>query len=100
MSVYVIASYDIVDPEGYKGYVPGVGPLLQKHGAEILAADYQAHALEGRAAGVNVVLRFPDEQAARDFYNDPAYGPVKQIRLNSCQNGAIVLAKEFQAPPA
>ena len=100
MSVYVIATYDITDPKGYEGYVPGVVPLLHKHGAEILAADYQAQAIEGRAAGVNVVIKFPDEQAARNFYNDPAYGPVKQIRLNSCQNGAIILAKEFKAPPA
>jgi Domain of unknown function (DUF1330) len=58
MSVYVIAAYDIVNPKGYEGYVPGVAPLLQKHGAEILAADYEAKALEGRASGVNVLLKF------------------------------------------
>ena len=100
MSVYVIATCDITDPKGYESYVPAVVALLQKHGAEILAADYQAEVLEGKAPGVNVVLRFPSEEAARNWYNDPAYGPVKQIRLNSCQNGAIVLAKEFKAPPA
>jgi uncharacterized protein (DUF1330 family) len=100
MSVYLIASYDIADAKAYESYVPGVMPLLQKHGAEVLAADYAAQALEGRAAGVDVVLRFPSEQAARNFYNDPAYGPVKQIRLNSTKNGSIVMAKEFKAPPA
>ena len=100
MSVYVIGTYDITDPKGYEGYVPGVVPLLLKHGAEILVADYQAEALEGRAPGVNVVLKFPSEEAARNWYNDPAYIPVKQIRLKSCQNGAIVMAKEFKAPPA
>ena len=98
MSVYVIGTYDITDPKGYEGYVPGVVQLLNKHGAEILVADYQAEALEGKAPGVNVVLRFPSEEAARNWYNDPAYGPVKQIRLNSSKNGAIVLAKAFQAP--
>jgi len=100
MSVYVIATYDITDPKGYEGYVAGVVPLLYKYGGEILVADYQAQALEGRAPGVNVVVRFPSEEAARNWYNDPAYGPVKRIRLNSCQNGAIVLTKEFKAPPA
>ena len=100
MSVYVIATYDITDPKGYEGYVPGVVALLQKHGAEILVADYEAQALEGRSPGVNVVVRFPSEEAARNWYNDPAYGPVKQIRLNSSQNGAIIMAKEFKAPPA
>ena len=98
MSVYVIGTYDITDRKGYEGYVPGVVPLLQKHGAEILAADYSAVALEGRAPGVNVILRFKSEEAARTWYNDPAYGPVKQIRLNSSKNGTIVLAKEFKPP--
>ena len=100
MSVYVIVSYDITDPKGYEGYVPGVVPLLQKHGAEILTADYAAQALEGRAAGVNVVLKFPSDKAARDWYNDAAYTSVKQIRLNSTKNGSIVMAKEFKAPAA
>ena len=99
MAVYVIVGYDISDPKGYENYVPGVVPLLQKHGAEILAADYQAEALEGHAPGVNVVLRFDSEEAARNWYNDPAYAPVKQIRLNSTKNGSIVLAKEFKGPP-
>ena len=74
MSVYFIVSYDIADPEEYAGHVPGVVPL-QKHGAEILVADYAARAIEGQGRGVNVVLRFDSEEAAMNFYNDPAYGP-------------------------
>jgi uncharacterized protein (DUF1330 family) len=100
MAVYVIATYDVVDPKGYEGYVPGVVPLLQKHGAEILAADYDAKALEGQARSANVVLKFDSEEAARNWYDDPAYGPVKQIRLNSTKNGLVVLAKQFQPPSA
>jgi uncharacterized protein (DUF1330 family) len=96
MAVYVIACYDVVDPKGYEGYVPGVVPLLQKHGAEILAADYEAKALEGRAPSVNVILKFDSEEAARNWYNDFEYAPVKQIRLNSTKNGTIVLAREFK----
>ncbi len=98
MAVYVIATYDIVDPEAYGPYVPGVVPLLHKHGGEILVADYEAASLEGEARGVNVVLRFASEEAARGWYNDPAYGPVKQVRLDSCANGTITLAKEFVMP--
>ena len=98
MAVYVIATYDIADPKSYEGYVPGVLPLLLKHGAEILVADYEAKALEGRASGVNVVLKFDSEEAARNWYNDPAYGPVKQIRLNSTKNGTITLTKAFKMP--
>ena len=98
MSVYVIASYDIADPKAYEGYVPGVVPLLQKHGAEVVVADFAAQGVEGQPRGVNVVLRFKSEEATRTWYNDPAYTSVKQIRLNSTKNCTIVLAKEFVPP--
>lgn len=98
MAVYFIVSYDIDDPQGYQAYVPGVVALLQKHGAEILVADYEATAIEGQASGVNVVLRFDSEEAAMNWYNDPDYGPVKQIRLDTTSNGTAILAKEFIPP--
>ena len=50
MSAYIIATYDITDPVGYEPYVPAVIPLLQKHNAEILVADYEARGLEARSA--------------------------------------------------
>lgn len=98
MSAYIIASYNIVDPEAYEAYVPGVIPLLQKHGAEILVADYEAETFEGENRSVFVVLRFESEQAARDWYDDPAYQPVKKIRLDSSENSSLVLAKQFVPP--
>ena len=99
MSVYFIASYDIEDLQGYEGYVPGVIPLLQKHNGEILVADYEAESVEGEARGVNVVLRFESEEAAMNMYNDPAYEPVRKIRLDSTKNGTLLLAKQFVPPP-
>lgn len=98
MTAYIIASYDIVDPEGYEGYVPGVVPLLQKHGAEILVAEYDAQPLEGEKRSVYVVLRFESEAAALGWYNDPAYEPVRKIRLGSSNNNNVVLANQFVPP--
>ncbi len=98
MTAYIIASYDIVDPGDYEGYVPGVVPLLAKHGAEILVADYDAQPLEGEKRSAYVVLRFETEEAALGWYNDPAYEPVKKIRLDSCDNNNVALAKQFVPP--
>lgn len=42
MPVYVIASYDITDPDGHESYLSSVVPLLEKHGAEVLVADHEA----------------------------------------------------------
>lgn len=99
MAVYVIVGYEITDPKGFEDYVPGVVPLLQKHGAEVLVADYESKALEGEPRKVNVVLKFPSEEAAHNWYNDPAYGPVRQIRLSSTTGGYAAITQEF-TPPA
>jgi uncharacterized protein (DUF1330 family) len=98
MSAYVIGSYDIADAKGYEGYVPGVVPLLQKHGAEIIVASYDAQALEGERRDVYVVLKFASEEAALAWYNDPDYAAVKKIRLGSCTNANLALAKHFVMP--
>lgn len=98
MAAYIIVSYDIDDQQAYEPYVPGVVQTLQKHNAEILVADYEAQSIEGQARGVNVVLRFESEEAAMNWYNDPEYGPVKQIRLASTSNATAVLAKQFVPP--
>ena len=79
MPVYILAIYDIFDATAYEPYVPGVVPLLQKHGAEILVADYEAQMLEGESGSTYVVLRFESEVAALAWYNDPAYEPVEKF---------------------
>ena len=100
MSAYIIVSYDVENPEGYAGYVPSVIPLLQKHNAEVLVGDFEAKAIEGQARGVNVVLRFESEEAAMNWYNDPAYEPVRKMRLDSTKNRTLLLAKAFAPPSA
>ena len=100
MAAYVIVTYDIADPKGFEPYIPGVMPLLQKHGAEVLVADREAQALEGKASGVTVILKFSSQEAALAFYNDPAYQPVKKIRLDTTKNGTALLTREFTPPTA
>jgi uncharacterized protein (DUF1330 family) len=95
VTAYVIAIYDIVDASAYEAYVPGVIPLLQKHGAEVLVADYDSQALEGRKRSVCVVLKFKTEAAALAWYTDPDYEPVKKIRIASCDDTCMALAKAF-----
>lgn len=98
MAAYVLVSYDIVDPKGFEPYVPAVLPILQKHGVQIVVGDFEGQALEGEAAGVNVVLRFESREAALEWYHDPEYAPVKQIRLDSTANNRMTLVNEFRLP--
>ncbi|KPJ90254.1 MAG: hypothetical protein AMJ53_14275 [Gammaproteobacteria bacterium SG8_11] len=95
MSVFFIASYDIEDPQLHENYVLAADPLLKKHGGELLVADDGAKAIEGQGGQVNVVVKFITEAAALNFYNDPDYEAVKQMRLDSTKNGIVVLTKQF-----
>ena len=97
-AAYVIASYDIVDPPAYEGYVPAVIPLLQKYGAEVLVADYDAKPLEGDRRSVFVVLRFESEERALAWYGDPDYEGPKAQRIGASTNASLVLARQFDPP--
>ena len=99
MAAYFILTQTVTDQTAYsEDYLPGVMPFLAKHGAEVLVAAFETEALQGEPADGVVVLRFPTEQAVRDFVNDPGYGPAKELRLSITTNASAVLAPEFEWP--
>ena len=98
MAAYMIASFDVTDTEAYQAYVPGMMPILMKYDPEILVADYAAKALEGACRQVNVVIRFPTEEALQAFYDDPDYRAFKELRLSTTGNSTLLSAKEFVLP--
>lgn len=100
MPAYMIASYEITDPDGYESYLASVVPLLEKHGAEVLVADHDAQALEGDKRSTYIVLRFDSAAAALAWYNDPAYASVKKLRLDSSRDGSLALCAGFVLPDA
>ena len=93
MAAFVIVSYDIVDTKAYDPYVPGVVPLIKKHGGEIVIGEFAAKPLEGKPRSVYVVLKFPSEDAARAWHGDPDYAPLKEIRATACESNNMVIAK-------
>ena len=96
MSVYVVNAYDIHDPETFKEYPPRVAPLLQKHGAKLLAMDTEAKALEGQPKKMNAIVEFPSEEAVHKFYNDPEYQSFIHLRHDSTSNCTMIILKQFE----
>jgi uncharacterized protein (DUF1330 family) len=96
MAIYLINSYDITDMEAFQNYPPKVYPLLLKYGAEVLASDITATALEGSPKTMNAIIRFPSEEAVWNCYNDPEYQDIKKIRLATTENCTMIIAKEFE----
>ena len=95
MSVYLVTSCDITDPEKYAPYVPNVMPLLEKYGASVIAADKNTITIDGEARGLTVILKFPSPEAAMELGEDPEYQPWLQIRLASTTNRATIMVGEF-----
>jgi len=99
MAYYFISSYDVINKDKYENeYLPAVVPLLMKHGAQILVADYDPKTVEGQAKSANIVLKFEDETSAKAWYEDPDYEPVRQLRFDSTENGTALYANEFVLP--
>lgn len=99
MTAYFILTHTITDIERYrKEYIPQVFPFIVKHNGEVIVSSLDAEPLQGSPARSVVVLRFPSEQAVRDFVNDPDYQPVKEVRLALTTHANAVLAPEFQMP--
>ena len=99
MSAYFILTQTITDPEKYqKEYIPGVLPFLAKYKGEVIMADFEATPIQGDPAKGVVVLKFPSEQAIKDFMDDPDYKPVKDLRLAITTNANAVMAPEYKPP--
>ena len=98
MAAYLVLMQDVHDVERYRNeYLPGLRPFLQKYGAEVLVAGFDAEPAEGEPPNSTVVIRFADAAAAWGLLNDPDYRPVKEVRFSLTSRGQAVVAPEFTA---
>lgn len=94
MAAYMVANFNVTNPEGYKAYVPAVITTLNACGAEVLVADYATEPLEGEPGIVTVVIRFASKQALSDWYNSDEYQKNIHLRTDNTA-GLVVSADEF-----
>ena len=92
MPAYLIVDLDIHDPEGFEAYRQAVGGFVAKHGGEYLARRGEFEVIEGDWQPHRLVLfRFPDRQAIRNFFADPEYQPLKEIRFKTAKTIAVAV---------
>ena len=81
MAAYLIAQVTIHDPEIYKQYVARSSAIIAQHGGRFVARGGASERLEGSMSARRVVIiEFPSMDAARNWYNSPAYQEAKAIR--------------------
>ena len=79
---YIIANFTVHNAATYRNYEKGFFPLLKQHGGSFITLDDNTITLEGPdpREGRLVMFQFPSEQAALDWYNDPAYQALSEHR--------------------
>ena len=71
MAAYLVARADVHDVEAYKVFLKPALAALGKTGGELLADGGNCEQLEGEGRSRNIIVRFPDMDAARAYFNDP-----------------------------
>lgn len=92
MSIYLVAQINIEDRDTYARYEAGFMEIFDRYDGELLAVDEAVTELEGSWDYTRtVILRFPDETAARSWYDSADYQALAQHRFAaSAANLAIV----------
>jgi uncharacterized protein (DUF1330 family) len=74
--VYVLANFIVEDSERYRKYEKGFFPILNRYDGEFIAYDDNSRALEKgdlSLSGRLVLFKFPSEEKALQWYEDPDY---------------------------
>lgn len=79
---FMIANFVVHDAEMYRKYEKGFFPILKRHGGEFLTFDDRSDTLEGSSPrpGRVVLFKFPSEEHARAWWNDPEYQAISEHR--------------------
>ncbi len=96
---YVIVTEAIHDAAGMAAYGRAAAPSFPESGAKVVAVDAQPQVLEGEWHGnQTVVLEFESVEAARKWYDSPAYQAAKVLRQAAAECNAVILSG-FEMPP-
>ena len=87
----VFTREETTDSEALATYSAGVSPSFDGHDVTFLAAYGAMKHLEGPPIEGAVILRFPTMQAARDWYDSPAYRAIAAHRFAGSRYRAFIV---------
>jgi uncharacterized protein (DUF1330 family) len=91
MPAFFVAPYVVNDPKLYREYQAGAGPTIQAAGGELVAFDVAAETIEGTPPGPQtVIVKFASTEAAKAWYDSPAYQAVVGKRLAATTGFAVI----------
>lgn len=92
MPAYVIAQLQVDDADTYNEYALAIGPTVAPFGGRLLVAANDATVLEGAPPYPRTVIgEFPTTEAARAWYDSPAYAEVREKRIASSRGTVFIV---------
>ena len=93
MAAYFISFRDTMkDAAAYAAYLQKAGPTLADHpGAKVVVANGALTPLEGALPDGVVIIEFPSVEAAKAWYDSPAYQAVLGERLAATAGRAVIV---------
>ena len=99
MTAYAVAHLRSVDQSAeIVEYLRRIDATLDPYGGGFVVHGVLPDVIEGEWPGFLVVIGFPDLDAARAWYDSPAYREVLPLRLESVPGNMVVV--EGFVPPA
>ena len=88
---YWIARVDVHNDEGYKAYAANNPAIFKKFGGRFIVRAGKFNAIEGTSRSRNVVIEFPDYDAAMACYNSPEYQANIKVRQPHSQADLVII---------
>jgi uncharacterized protein (DUF1330 family) len=96
---YWLARVDVKNPDAYKLYIAAIQPIFRKYGARYVTRTGRAENVEGENRPRNVIIEFPDYEAALACYRSPEYSEAKKLRAEASAGDIVVLEGYDGAQP-
>jgi uncharacterized protein (DUF1330 family) len=92
MPAYLVVETDIHDPERYERYKAASPGAIAAGGGKFLARGGELVVLEGDWHPSRLVLiEFPDLEAAKRFYDSPAYLDARRLREGAARLNMVAV---------
>jgi uncharacterized protein (DUF1330 family) len=93
---YTVAELSVTGRGWARDYVKDVTPMVERYGGRYLARTSSFEQLEGDRDPPQIVMliEWPDERAARAFYESEEYRPYRERRLAGSRGQFVLVAGE------
>lgn len=92
MAAYLIAHVKVTNPEKMPAYSGAAGATFAPFGGEPVARGKVVEVLAGTHAGnATLIVKFPNAQAAHEWYNSPAYQALIPLRDEALEANFVVI---------